>query len=542
MSGRHRKPTTSAVSVAKIAFTGAVIGSGSLALAGQAGAATDGEWDQVARCESGGNWAINTGNGYQGGLQFSPSTWSGHGGGEYAPSAHLATKEEQIAVAERVLAGQGKGAWPSCGGPLSGATPRNVIDDALEGLNNLLPPPPPPVDPFAPPPPPAPFDAMAAPLPEALPPPPVDPFAPPPPPAPFDAMAAPLPEALPPPPVDPFAPPPPPAPFDAMAAPLPEALPPPPVDPFAPPPPPRLHRSTRWPPRCPRHCLRRRRRTARACTVRRDGRPAARGTASAADDPSHRRHRPRLHRSTRWPPRCPRHHLRRRRGTARAGTVRRDGRPASRGATASRRSPAASADCASDGLAGGGELGCRRRPGTGRSAAAVGTARRCAAAARTAASPGSPAAARARHPLAAPAPDPLAPINAIDVPQPAFDAANQAVSGELPVPAEVPHLASPENLNPGTTTDRAAVTDDSPNVSYLKEIWHAIQTQDVTGKDALLALTQRPLTTPDAPGGAAPNLPGQLPPDPALAPPPPPPAPEMPGLPPPPPPAPLPPA
>ena len=75
-SGRHRKPTTSAVIVAKIAFTGAVIGGGGLALAGQAGAATDGEWDQVARCESGGNWAINTGNGYQGGLQFSPGTWT----------------------------------------------------------------------------------------------------------------------------------------------------------------------------------------------------------------------------------------------------------------------------------------------------------------------------------------------------------------------------------------------------------------------------------------------------------------------------------
>ena len=129
MSGRHRKPTTSAVSVAKIAFTGAVIGGSGLALAGQAGAATDGEWDRVASCESGGNWAINTGNGYQGGLQFSPSTWSGHGGGEYAPSAHLATKEEQIAVAERVLASQGKGAWPSCGGPLSGSTPRNVVDE-----------------------------------------------------------------------------------------------------------------------------------------------------------------------------------------------------------------------------------------------------------------------------------------------------------------------------------------------------------------------------------------------------------------------------
>ncbi|WP_197497223.1 transglycosylase family protein, partial [Mycobacterium sp. 852013-51886_SCH5428379] len=157
MSGRHRKPTTSSVSVAKIAFTGAVIGGGSIALAGHAGAATDGEWDQVAACESGGNWAINTGNGYHGGLQFSPSTWSGHGGGEFAPSAFLATKEEQIAVAERVLASQGKGAWPSCGGPLSGATPRNVINEPEPApLNNVLPPPPAPLDPFAPPPPPAP--------------------------------------------------------------------------------------------------------------------------------------------------------------------------------------------------------------------------------------------------------------------------------------------------------------------------------------------------------------------------------------------------
>ena len=178
-SGRHRKPTSSAKSVAKVAFTGAVIGSGGLALAGHAGAATDGEWDKVASCESGGNWAINTGNGYQGGLQFSPGTWSGHGGGEYAPSAHLATKEEQIAVAERVLGTQGRGAWPVCGRGLSSSTPRNVIDDAQHaldgaidaaGLNGELPPPPP-VDPFAPPPPPeAPVDAMAAPLPDAPPP------------------------------------------------------------------------------------------------------------------------------------------------------------------------------------------------------------------------------------------------------------------------------------------------------------------------------------------------------------------------------------
>ena len=79
MSGRHRKPTTSSISVAKIAFTGAVLGGGSIAMAGQAAAATDGEWDQVARCESGGNWAINTGNGYYGGVQFTAGTWASHG-------------------------------------------------------------------------------------------------------------------------------------------------------------------------------------------------------------------------------------------------------------------------------------------------------------------------------------------------------------------------------------------------------------------------------------------------------------------------------
>jgi cell wall-associated NlpC family hydrolase len=130
MGGRHRKATTSSVTVAKIAFTGAVLGGSGLALAGQASTASDGQWDQVARCESSGNWAINTGNGYQGGLQFAPGTWSAFGGGQYAPAAHLATREQQIAVAERVLAHQGRGAWPVCGGPLSGATPRNVPSGA----------------------------------------------------------------------------------------------------------------------------------------------------------------------------------------------------------------------------------------------------------------------------------------------------------------------------------------------------------------------------------------------------------------------------
>lgn len=129
MSGRHRKPTSSSINVAKIAFTGAVIGGGSIALAGQAQAAPDSEWDQVARCESGGNWAINTGNGYQGGLQFSPGTWAAHGGTQYAPAANMASKDQQIAIAEHVLATQGRGAWPVCGRGLSGATPRNVVNE-----------------------------------------------------------------------------------------------------------------------------------------------------------------------------------------------------------------------------------------------------------------------------------------------------------------------------------------------------------------------------------------------------------------------------
>jgi resuscitation-promoting factor RpfA len=76
------------------------------------------------------------------------------------------------------------------------------------------------------------------------------------------------------------------------------------------------------------------------------------------------------------------------------------------------------------------------------------------------------------------------------------------------MPEGIPHLASPDNPPPGTTVDPSQVVDSSsPNVTYLKEIWHAIQTQDITGKDALLALTQRPLTTPDTPGGPPPNLP-----------------------------------
>ena len=73
------------------------------------------DWDAVAMCESSGNWSINTGNGYFGGLQFSPSTWAAFGGLAYAPRADLASKSQQIAIAEKVLAVQGPGAWPTCG-------------------------------------------------------------------------------------------------------------------------------------------------------------------------------------------------------------------------------------------------------------------------------------------------------------------------------------------------------------------------------------------------------------------------------------------
>lgn len=71
-------------------------------------------WDQLAKCESGGNWAINTGNGYYGGLQFNAGTWLSNGGAEFAPRADLASREQQIIVAERMRAGRGFSPWPGC--------------------------------------------------------------------------------------------------------------------------------------------------------------------------------------------------------------------------------------------------------------------------------------------------------------------------------------------------------------------------------------------------------------------------------------------
>ncbi|MGW3953892.1 LysM peptidoglycan-binding domain-containing protein [Streptomyces sp. NPDC004752] len=87
---------------------------GVLAAADSAAAADGGVWDRIAQCESGGNWHINTGNGYYGGLQFSAGTWRAYGGTAYAPTADRATRAQQIAVATKVQGAQGWGAWPVC--------------------------------------------------------------------------------------------------------------------------------------------------------------------------------------------------------------------------------------------------------------------------------------------------------------------------------------------------------------------------------------------------------------------------------------------
>ncbi|MFW6689553.1 transglycosylase family protein [Streptomyces sp. MAR4 CNX-425] len=96
-----------------------------LATAAPAGAADSGVWDRIAQCESGGDWSINTGNGYYGGLQFAASTWEAYGGTAYAATADRASREQQIAVATKVQAAQGWGAWPHCSveAGASGAAP-----------------------------------------------------------------------------------------------------------------------------------------------------------------------------------------------------------------------------------------------------------------------------------------------------------------------------------------------------------------------------------------------------------------------------------
>jgi resuscitation-promoting factor RpfA len=118
---RHRASKPTRRSTRRIAATSVTVAAAAAApmiTAGTAEAATDRTWNRLAQCESGGDWHINTGNGYYGGVQFSDSTWDSFGGERFASRADLATRAQQIQIAEKVLDGQGWGAWPACSAEL----------------------------------------------------------------------------------------------------------------------------------------------------------------------------------------------------------------------------------------------------------------------------------------------------------------------------------------------------------------------------------------------------------------------------------------
>ncbi|WP_431046630.1 transglycosylase family protein [Streptomyces sp. P1-3] len=134
--GIHRRPASPSHRVLPLSAALAAWGAG-LALpilgvaAGGAAAASADIWERVAACESGGNWSSNTGNGHYGGLQFSQATWEAYGGTRFAARADLATKSQQIVIAEAVLGRQGPGAWPTCSvraglTPTAGGAPRTT--------------------------------------------------------------------------------------------------------------------------------------------------------------------------------------------------------------------------------------------------------------------------------------------------------------------------------------------------------------------------------------------------------------------------------
>ncbi|WP_225641094.1 transglycosylase family protein [Streptomyces werraensis] len=113
-NGRHRRPRQAPALLVAAGVTGSAIAIPLLG-AGAASAADGETWDRVAECESGGSWSQNTGNGYYGGLQLTQDDWENYGGLEFAPSADEASRNQQITVAERILADQGVGKWRACG-------------------------------------------------------------------------------------------------------------------------------------------------------------------------------------------------------------------------------------------------------------------------------------------------------------------------------------------------------------------------------------------------------------------------------------------
>ncbi|MEV0023072.1 transglycosylase family protein [Streptomyces atroolivaceus] len=128
-TGRHRRPRQAPAIVVAAGVTGSAIAIPLLG-AGGAQAAEASTWDRVAECESGGMWSADLGNGYYGGLQFSQDTWSAYGGTGYAPRADLASRSQQIAVAEKVLDEEGSQAWASCA-VISGL----ALDGTLPGID-----------------------------------------------------------------------------------------------------------------------------------------------------------------------------------------------------------------------------------------------------------------------------------------------------------------------------------------------------------------------------------------------------------------------
>ncbi|MET7858323.1 transglycosylase family protein [Streptomyces sp. NPDC005318] len=128
-NGRHRRPRQVPAIVVAAGVTGSAIAIPLLGAAG-AHAADATTWDRVAECESGGMWSADLGNGFYGGLQFSQDAWKSYGGEAYAPRADLASRSQQIAIAEKVLDDQGPKAWPSCA-VISGLT----VDGALPGVD-----------------------------------------------------------------------------------------------------------------------------------------------------------------------------------------------------------------------------------------------------------------------------------------------------------------------------------------------------------------------------------------------------------------------
>ncbi|WP_069737385.1 transglycosylase family protein [Streptomyces sp. EN27] len=128
-NGRHRRPRQAPAIVVAAGVTGSAIAIPLLGASG-ATAAEATTWDRVAECESGGMWSADLGNGYYGGLQLSQETWSAYGGTEFAPRADLASRSQQISVAEKVLDDQGPKAWPSCA-VISGL----AVDGSLPGVD-----------------------------------------------------------------------------------------------------------------------------------------------------------------------------------------------------------------------------------------------------------------------------------------------------------------------------------------------------------------------------------------------------------------------